>query len=304
MNIPQISSPLPLAGEGLGERVSAFWNWKWNMVLTAIFLVLSAPLAVWAADEAASLLRTVSLPADVVAAWQSEARFSGQNQSAATYHNGYLYGFAFSRLPHDADDSVQSRLRQAQVKWAEARSTNVLGLFAFNAFECAALQQYESIQPDAESCKKIPLTNVWAGERGGQVYGVAKAPASAICACRKFLDKPGSGDNTSIYYAAIAAEELVRLSEAGEHQAVADFFLKNYKRRIFAKEKLILAAASFAKLKRNEEAGSILDAVVAKFADALTSAECEAIGDSFYAIGEEDKAEKMYERAAEKLHFR
>ena len=278
--------------------------------LITIFIVLSGPLSAWGAgrpgvnlDEVASILHAAALPADVLAAWKSEVRFSGRNQSVATYRNGYFYGFSLTRTPDDSDKSVQIRLQEAQVKWAEARSTDVLGLFAFNSFECSALQQYESLQPDPGRCKNIQLTNLWAGEHAGYVYGVTKAPADAICACRKFLDKPGNADNTSVYYAAIASEELARLYEANEYQSVADFFLKNYKRRIFAKEKLILAASSFAKLKKYEEAGSLLNAVLERFAGALTSEDYEALGDAFYEMDAQDMAEKMFKQASEKLNF-
>ena len=273
------------------------------------FLVLSGQLSALGAgrqgadaDGTASVLQAADLPADVLDAWKSGARFQGRNQSVATYRNGYLYGFSFIRTPDDADKSVQIRMQEAQVKRAEARSVNVLGLFAFNAFECSALQQYDKLQPDPDKCKNIQLTNLWAGEKDGHIYSAAKVPADAICACRKFLDMPGSSDNSSVYYAAIASEELVRLYEANEHQAVADFFLKNYKRRIFLKEKLILAASSFAKLKKSEESGSILNAVLEKFADSLTSEDYEAIGDALYELGDQDKAEKMFKHAAEKLH--
>ena len=272
-------------------------------------LVLSSPLSSWGAgrqnvnaDDALTILHASSLPADVIAAWKSEAHFQGSNQTAATYRNGHLYGFSFIRTPDDPDKSVQIRWQDAQVKRAGARSTNVLGLFAFNSFECAALQQYEGLQPDPDKCQNIQLTNLWAGEQGGYIYGVAKAPADAICACRKHLDKSGNADNTSAYYAAIASEELARLYDANEHQAVADFFLKNYKRRIFSKEKLIQAASSFIKLRKKEEAGSILNAVLEKFTDALTSEDYEAIGDAFYEMGEQDRAEKMFKQAAAKLH--
>ncbi|MCL1985255.1 MAG: hypothetical protein FWG59_02260 [Betaproteobacteria bacterium] len=281
-------------------------------VFFVFFLALFSPLSVWGAgqqgvddagaDEALSVLSAASLPADVVAAWKSGARFQGGNQSTATYRNGSLYGFSFIQTPSDPDKSVQIRWQEAQVKRAEARSINVLGLFAFNAFECAALQQHESLRPDQEQCKNIQMTNLWAGELGGHIYGVAKAPADAICSCRTFLDTPGTADNTSVYYAAIASEELARLYDAGEHQAVADFFLKNYKRRIFSKERLIQAASSFALLKKNEEAGHILNAVLERFADSLTSEDCEAMGDALYAMGEQGRAEAMFRQAVEKFN--
>ena len=280
--------------------------------LLVFFLVMSGPLSTWGAGqqsaddvsavEALSILRAASLPADVLDAWKSGARFQGQHQSTATYRNGSLYGFSFIRTLSDPDKSVQIRWQEAQVKRAEARSLNVLGLFAFNAFECAALQHYESLQPDQNQCGNIQLTHLWAGEQGGYIYGVAKAPADAICSCRKFLDKPGNADNTSVYYAAIASEELARLHDANEHQAVADFFLKNYKRRIFAKEKLIMAASSFVRLKQNEEARNIFNAVLARFADSLTSEDYEAMGDAFYEMGEQDRAVQMFKQASEKLH--
>ena len=69
-----------------------------------------------------------------------------------------------------------------------------------------------------------------------------------------------------------------------------------------ASKRSFLPSSSFAKLKKNEEAGSTLNAVLEKIVDSLTAEDYKAAGDVFFAMGDRNGAEKMFKQAAEKLH--
>jgi tetratricopeptide (TPR) repeat protein len=244
--------------------------------------------AFWAKLPAATAAR---------AAWREGAALKKQCNGAVLYHNGYLYGYAAARVPVDNDKSVQGRLNENYASRAEMRNIQLLGVTAFNDFQCEALADFPQMQPDMRLCSEVRFSEKFTGVSAEQAFSIAALSSENICSCLKALDLPVQGDNANIFYAPIAVNELERLHKEQNFEGFIVFFENNYRRRIFAAPALLMAAGVYADRGAAPEALALLDAITGHFAQALTSEQYESCGDLYYRLGRKQSAASSYQQA-------
>ena len=236
-------------------------------------------------------------------AWKNGAVIQKEAGRYGVFYAGSLFGFVEHKIPADHGDA-QTKLTQVYIQRAEQRAVQTLGVFAFNDFDCAALADFDQIQPDIAQCKNIELKAKVAAEWEMQAFGIIQASASSLCACRKALDKGNEKDNTSSFYGAIARAEVRRLYDGKRIDEAIAFFTRNYARKIFLPPELILIADCFAQKSDTQNALTILNALRDRYAATLTSQELEQCGDVYYALGNSEDAIKMYELSSKALFER
>jgi tetratricopeptide (TPR) repeat protein len=256
---------------------------------TAIF---SAP-AFWEKLPSADAAQT---------AWQRGAKLQQRQNSVIVYHNGSLYGFSSGKIPDDPDKAVQGKLNENYAVRAEMRNIHALGIMAFNDFQCGALAEYSALQPDMRQCSDVKFSAKFTGVATGHAFSIASLPAENVCACRKALDLPGQNDNSAIFYAPIAVNELARLHAERKTEEFIAFFENNYRRGIFSAPELLMAAEVYADKGSASEAVTLLDAVTKHFGHTLTSEQYESCGDLYFKLGREQAAIHSYEQAGRLLN--
>ena len=235
-------------------------------------------------------------------AWKEGVKWQYSALAYAVYDNGIIYGFASTAIPPDKDATLRAKLAITYAARSKMRAVNAAGIFAFNSFECEALADYQTMEPNLNQCSEINIESAFSGEWENQAYSIVRIPAENICACRKALDKGIGENNSDTFYGRIAGNELMRLYEESSPSAVLDFFENNYRRKIFLAPELIIAADCFIKTSQIDKALVILDAVLEHFGKVLTSEQYEKCGDLYYSVGEKQKAAGSYAAAIISLH--
>lgn len=243
-------------------------------------------------------------PVDSLAqsAWQKGAKWPVGHHSFAVYHEGRIFGFTSRDVPPDQDSAVQARLARGYAERAELEALEAAGLFAFDGFQCPTLDNYPALTPKLNLCTKMEVKSKLTSTWSGQAFSVVGLAAGEICACRKALDQGQGEDNTGIFFAEIAQQELRRLSQAGQSQAVQAFFSRHYKKNIFQAPELLLAAEAWADNKNFDEVLVLLDATTDRFGPNLTSEQWELCGDLYYQAGLKTQATQAYLSASEALY--
>jgi hypothetical protein len=121
-------------------------------------------------------------------AWSRGAKLKERDNSAVLYQDGFLYGYTATRIPVDADKAMQGKLNENYASRAEIRNIHALGITAFNDFQCGALADYATIQPDIRQCSDMKFSSKVTGADSGQAFSIASLSAHNVCSCRKALD--------------------------------------------------------------------------------------------------------------------
>ena len=243
-------------------------------------------------------------PADSGAqeAWRQGAKWPAGPRSFGVYHDGRIFGFVSRAVPTDPDAAVQARLAKTYADRAELEALQVAGLFSFDQFQCPALAGYPGITPRLELCAKVEVKSKMTSAWSGRAFSVVRLSADEICACRKALDQGQGEDNAGTFFGEIARQELRRLHQAGQSQAVRDFFGRHFKKKVFQAPELIMIAEAWTENQGFDEALILLNTVTDRFAPDLTSEQWEKCGDLYYLAGRENQAAQAYSKASETLY--
>ena len=275
------------------------------VALISLFLLLGSSQQSYATSNDESIFSDIAFWGRLSAfpemqrAWENGAVIQKEVGRYGVFYAGSLFGFIANRIPTD-NAGAQPKLTQAYIQRAEQKAVHTLGMFAFNDFDCSALAGFEKIQPDISQCKNIEISAKISSEWEMTAFSIIQASAESLCACKKALDK-GLEDNNS-FYGSLARAEIRWLYEEKKIDEVISFFNKNYTRKIFNKEELLIVAECFSKNQDVDSTTIILQAIVNHYSDTLSSYELERCGDIYYSLGMQEDASRLFELSASKLH--